>query len=150
MHHTGNIIRQARTAKGLSGTKLGKIAGVSKGAISQWENSDKPLMSGESLLLISDALGLSPEYIIFGRATKERLDAIPSHVISLAERIANVPAADQLLITSMLDHMGKPNERESAGFYEKQTTYKAPPTKEQAIKDGYNPAEWNIENNKKG
>lgn len=63
---TGERIKQARKELGLTQQEFGKLAGVSKAAVSQWENgSTKP--ERDALMGLRRQRGISPEWIISGK-----------------------------------------------------------------------------------
>lgn len=65
MSDIGQRMKQRRKLAGMSQTDLGKIVGVSKVAVSQWENGDTQ-PNGENLLKMAQALDCPPEWILSG------------------------------------------------------------------------------------
>ena len=83
-------IRQARKRLKLSGESLGKLIGVSKSTISQWENGNTQ-PSGVNLTLLCKALKTTPEWIIYGKGSSsvdnpgsELANIKPSGVINIS------------------------------------------------------------------
>lgn len=68
METMGDRIRYLRGVKGHSQTQLGKLCGVTKGAVSQWELGSTANIKLATFLKLCDALGARPEYLIFGSA----------------------------------------------------------------------------------
>lgn len=59
-------IRGSRLDAKLNQTELAKRVGVSKVAVSQWENGDTQ-PKGENLLKLASALGVSPQWLVNGK-----------------------------------------------------------------------------------
>ena len=72
----GSRILKARKSVRLSQEKLGKRIGVSKGAISQWENGDVKNLKMENLFALEDATGFSARWIALEQGP-ERVDSTP-------------------------------------------------------------------------
>jgi transcriptional regulator with XRE-family HTH domain len=66
METMGDRIKQARGLKGLSLEKLGELCGVGRAAVHKWENGDTKNMRNETLLLLAQALGTDPAYLVWG------------------------------------------------------------------------------------
>lgn len=64
-------IRNKRNELGLNQTELSKRVGVSKVAVSQWENGDTS-PKGENLLKLARSLGVSPEWLISGKVSPDQ------------------------------------------------------------------------------
>lgn len=65
MDSIGIRIKKLRESNGLTSEQFGKIAGVSKGAVSQWEgNSTEP--KAKALMYISHHFNISIDYLLFG------------------------------------------------------------------------------------
>lgn len=62
----GKRIREARKAKGFNQETLGRYAGVSKSAVSQWETGQVDSIDSAHLYHISKALDVSQDYILSG------------------------------------------------------------------------------------
>lgn len=67
----GERIRQRRKELKLSQEALGKIVGVTKGAVSQWESNPKASLAGENLLGTARALKVSPDWLLTGRGSPD-------------------------------------------------------------------------------
>lgn len=61
-------IRDLRKRHKMSGESLGKVIGVSKSTISQWENGNTQ-PSGVNLTLLCKVLKTTPEWILYGKGT---------------------------------------------------------------------------------
>ncbi len=66
METMADRIRTLRKAKGLTQEGLGKLCGVSKSAVSQWEDGSTKNLKLEEFLTLVDVLGTDPHYIVFG------------------------------------------------------------------------------------
>jgi repressor LexA len=66
METMGDRIRMLRDAKGLSQEQLGKLVGVTKSAVSQWENGTTQNIKLEEFLTLVDVLGTKPHYLVYG------------------------------------------------------------------------------------
>lgn len=60
-------IKRLRKLAKISQEDLGKRAGVTKSAVSQWENGNTKNLKGENLLAIAKALNTSIEYLLTGK-----------------------------------------------------------------------------------
>lgn len=69
----GERLREARIAAGLSQTALAKKAGVTKGAISQYENSTIRGMRPDKFLILCNTLSISPYWLVWG---EERIGTV--------------------------------------------------------------------------
>jgi SOS-response transcriptional repressor LexA len=65
MSDIGQRMKMRRKMAGMSQTDLGRLVGVSKVAVSQWENGDTQ-PNGENLLKMAQALECPPEWILSG------------------------------------------------------------------------------------
>lgn len=66
MESMGDRIRTLREAKRLSQDQLAKLVGVTKSAVSQWEDSSTANIKLEPFLTLVDVLGTDPHYLVFG------------------------------------------------------------------------------------
>ena len=62
----GDRIRVLRQARGYTQEQLAQKVGVSKSAVSQWEDGSVANIKLKTFLLLLDALQTSHEYLIFG------------------------------------------------------------------------------------
>lgn len=85
----GDRIKQRRTELGLTQDALSQKAGISKGFLSDLENSKRNI-SADTLLDVAKELGLSLDYLMTGadsdRAMKERFD-FPPALTALAQKV---------------------------------------------------------------
>lgn len=66
MQTMGERIRQLREARRLSQDRLAETVGVTKGAVSQWENGGTENIRLVTFMALCAALMTDPEYLIFG------------------------------------------------------------------------------------
>lgn len=66
MDTMGDRIRQLRAARNLTQEQLAKLAGVTKSAVSQWENGSTKDLKLKTFLLVLEALGTDANYLIWG------------------------------------------------------------------------------------
>lgn len=66
----GSRIRQLREAKGLTQPALGKMVGVTKGAVSQWENGSIANIKLKTVLKLCEILGTDLQYLVHGAARR--------------------------------------------------------------------------------
>lgn len=59
----GYRLREARTDKGLTGSKLGAIIGVPKGAIAHWEAGDY-FPNNDRIIALANALDVSIDFLM--------------------------------------------------------------------------------------
>ncbi len=60
----GQKIHELRTQKGLTLEELGNIVGVGKSTVRKWENGIIANMRRDKILKVSEALGVSPAYLM--------------------------------------------------------------------------------------
>lgn len=75
METMGNRIKALREAKGLTQPQLGKLVGVTKSAISQWENGGTANIKLQPFLRLCQALGTDERYLVYGTS---RAPSFPS------------------------------------------------------------------------
>ena len=66
----GDRVKEARLSAGYNQPELGKIIGVTKGAISQWEKGDVKNLKNHHLFSLSKATGYSAEWIATGNGPR--------------------------------------------------------------------------------
>lgn len=66
METIGDRIRILRTAKGWSQDKLAQSIGVSRVAVTKWENGDSKNLKLDNLMRLCELFFVSPEYLIYG------------------------------------------------------------------------------------
>jgi transcriptional regulator with XRE-family HTH domain len=62
----GDRIKTLREARGLTQEQLGKLVGVSKSAVSQWEDGSTKNIKLTTFLGLIEALRTDYEYLVFG------------------------------------------------------------------------------------
>ena len=71
MDTMGTRIKTLRKALGLTQTQLGSYVGVTKVAVSLWENDRVDNMPLKTFITLSEALGSDPTYLIYGKQGSE-------------------------------------------------------------------------------
>jgi transcriptional regulator with XRE-family HTH domain len=66
----GDRVRTLRVARGLSLAGLGKLVGVGAPAVFQWETGGTQNMKNATFILLCDALGTDPQYLLWGADRK--------------------------------------------------------------------------------
>lgn len=66
METMGDRIRQLRKARGLTQDAFAKQVGVTKSAVSQWEDGSTKNLKLATFLLVCEVLVTDPEYLIWG------------------------------------------------------------------------------------
>lgn len=66
METMGERIRRLREAQNLTQTRLGELCGVSKSAVSQWEDGSTTDIKLKVFLALCDALRTDPHYLVYG------------------------------------------------------------------------------------
>jgi transcriptional regulator with XRE-family HTH domain len=66
METMGDRIKRLREAQGFTQTQLGELCGVSKSAVSQWEDGSTTDIKIKPFLALCDALRTDPHYLAFG------------------------------------------------------------------------------------
>lgn len=69
--NTGERIKTARKAAGLSQEALGKAAKVSKGSVSQWESGLTKNLRMENLFAVEDATGYRARWLALGEGPEK-------------------------------------------------------------------------------
>ena len=66
MKTLGERIKEIRIEKGLSQNALGRIIGVSKSSVCQWEKGKTKYMTGSNMINTAQALGVNPRWLESG------------------------------------------------------------------------------------
>ena len=66
METMGDRIRQLRNARGYTQEELGRLVGVTKSAVSQWEDGSTKNLKLETFLRVCDALKTDAPFLIWG------------------------------------------------------------------------------------
>lgn len=74
----GDRIRMLRVAKGLSLGGLGKLVGVGRAAVFQWETGGTQNMKNATFILICQVLGTDPQFLLWGPDRKPPPTPSPS------------------------------------------------------------------------
>ena len=76
----GDRIKTLRQARGMTQEQLAAYCGVTKSAVSQWENGSTANIKLQPLMRLVDALRTDHAYLIYGE--RRRPDAAPVHKTS--------------------------------------------------------------------
>lgn len=76
MDNMGDRIRQLRVARGMTQTELATMCGVTKSAVSQWENGHTANIRLQAFLRLVEALQTDPQYLIWGPSRNPRQGAM--------------------------------------------------------------------------
>lgn len=106
----GNRIKAARKARGLTQPDLGKIVGVSKSAVNQWENGVVQNLKLGNLFAVAQALGKDVQELVFGehgvgRVAEQnptRYAEIPPQQLALIRAYERLPKNAQHHIRGLL------------------------------------------------
>lgn len=66
METMGDRIRQLRKARNMTQEEFAKAVGVTKSAVSQWEDGSTKNLKLDTFLRVLDTLGTDAEFLIFG------------------------------------------------------------------------------------
>lgn len=66
MESMGERIRRLREAQNLTQSRLGELVGVSKSAVSQWEDGSTANIKLTVFLTLCDVLRTDPHYLVYG------------------------------------------------------------------------------------
>lgn len=89
----GNIIREARLAKGLTQEQLGEVLGVKKSAVAKYENGHVVNIKRTTILKLSETLGIRPADLV-GDFAKEKpvvTNGLTKDKIDLINYVQSVP-----------------------------------------------------------
>lgn len=92
MSTIGSRIKKAREDAGLNQTELGAACGLTRAAISQWENGATKAPTAENIFAIADATGFSARWLTLGEGPEK----IPSGVIDGAGSKPQKPISPQM------------------------------------------------------
>lgn len=95
MENTGDRIRQARKAAGLTAAELAHRVGVTKSAVLQWESGATKNVRPTNLWAVSHATGCSAEWLIYGGSHQTEDEHRTKHAAGRVETHANVSAAPE-------------------------------------------------------
>jgi transcriptional regulator with XRE-family HTH domain len=87
----GEMIRLAREEKGWTQVELAKRAGLPQNSVNRWEKGKVITPREDSLLLLSDVLGISPSWLFEG--TRFRGVVLPG--TALRKQLASIRSANQ-------------------------------------------------------
>ena len=97
MRDTAMRLRHARKARGLTQVKLAQLSGVKQASVSDLERGESKSYRGSTLLSLSRALNVSPEWLSHGKGSMERRDT------PLSDRAVTVGQAFDRLDAKMQD-----------------------------------------------
>lgn len=81
MSNIGELIKKARTSKGMTQEELAEKVGVKKSAVAKWENGRVSEIKRSNLKKLADALGLNPNQL---------LGDIERDPVGVAHELANI------------------------------------------------------------
>lgn len=95
MSTLGDRIKSERKTKKLTQEELGKLVGVGKSSVSQWESGLTKNMDGTNMVLTAKALGVSPDWLATGEGSKHIHDTSGA-IVGSGTMISNVEPGPQL------------------------------------------------------
>ena len=101
--YVGDIIKKARTEKGLTQEELAEKVGVKKSAVAKWENGRVSEIKRSNLKNLADALGLNPTQL---------LGDIERDPVGVADELADIYLDPEL--RSMISDYKKLNQDKQA------------------------------------
>lgn len=101
----GTNVKSARNMRGLSRLQLAKLAGLSPSVIYEVEVKKNRNVSTETLCKLSNALGVSPEYLLNFKETCNKLDSL-ENILDKRLSIDGVEISDveKKLLRNSLNH----------------------------------------------
>jgi len=112
---TGDRIRRAREAMGLSSAQLARRLGVKTQTLAMWE-SDRSEPRSNRLLMLSGLLNVSPSWLLVGRGTAPVEDQMTSEMRTLRSELKLLRAeidAISARLDSVIDHFDRLVEDET-------------------------------------
>lgn len=108
----GNRITELRTASGASQGDLAKALGVSRQAVSKWEN-DQTSPDTYNLIQLADLLDTDIEYLATGRRTYGRRPPVVLKTVETVEKVVERPVVvekvvKQVVETPVVEYVEKP------------------------------------------
>lgn len=88
----GQKIHKLRTEKGMTLEELGNIVGVGKSTVRKWENGMIANMRRDKILKVSEALGVSPAYLMGWEPVSDEDIGNAFANDNLSDIIDNIPA----------------------------------------------------------
>lgn len=85
----GDRIKQSRKEKGLTQEKLARLVGVTKSAVSQWENNQVTSIEGANLYKLAEVLCENPFWLLHGKGRGTPNDMELTYPTSINEN--NIP-----------------------------------------------------------
>lgn len=95
MNTLGDRIKTERKAKRLTQEELGRLVGVGKSSVSQWESGLTKNMDGTNMILTAKALGVSPDWLATGEGSK-RIHDTSGAMVGSGAMISNIEPGPQL------------------------------------------------------
>lgn len=108
----GNRITELRSAAGASQMDLAKALGVSRQAVSKWEN-DQTSPDTYNLIQLADLLDTDIEYLATGRRTYGRRPPVVLKTVETVEKVVEKPVlvekiVKQVVETPVVEYVEKP------------------------------------------
>ncbi len=82
-------LKQTRTSLGITKSDLAKAVGVSAPTMTHWESGEIKMIDGENLLRLSDALGVSPHWLMWGKKASVSEDQEAYEIAAAILRVKN-------------------------------------------------------------
>jgi transcriptional regulator with XRE-family HTH domain len=90
-------LKQTRTARGITKSDLAKTVGVSAPTMTDWESGEIKRIDGENLLRLSDALGVSPHWLMWGKPASVSTDQEVHEIAAAILRVKNGSQKEAIL-----------------------------------------------------
>lgn len=95
-------IKKERTALRMTQSQLGKLVGVDKSSISQWETGHVQNISGHNLIKLAIALGVTSEWLESGQGEKRQLKSIDGEICNVIKKDRRARSSVPLLTWEQL------------------------------------------------
>lgn len=99
--HWGKRLRDERERLEKTGQDVAKAAGVTKGAVSQWENGGN--IRPENLFAIADYLGISARWLATGKGSRSPKAELNEHEHAIVSVFRELPPAYQGMLLADVD-----------------------------------------------
>src|SRR5689334_11069200 len=91
MQAISDRIRSRRLELGMTQEALAQACGVTKQAVSQWEQDAGTTMTGPNLVSAAEALDVSERWLAFGKEPKERTPRLSTTERQAADIVSRLP-----------------------------------------------------------
>ncbi|OWY35276.1 helix-turn-helix domain-containing protein [Herbaspirillum aquaticum] len=90
-------LKEARAKRGITKSDLAKTVGVSAPTMTDWESGEIKRIDGENLLRLSDALGVSPHWLIWGKQSATSADPQSNEIALAISRLTDTAQRDAIV-----------------------------------------------------